>query len=379
MSTDIRQGWTSASNAPADALCEGRHLAQKGLRSESSEDALSGSAVHAALATGDTSKLSLDERETFDACREIEAKLIEQFFGATVPKTFRHERYWYEFSRLKPNSVEEVVLKHSGELDACHRLGPKALVIDFKSLMGEVAKSPRNMQLRDHAVLVRNEFIFITEVATAIVQPWVTRTPEVCLYTEADLIEAERQLVNRVIASNDPKSKRVAGEVQCKFCLAAKHGTCLEYQKWAGQSVPSAAMLALLEVPVAQWTPEQRAQAMNALKPARKLLDAIEDTVRAGIAAQGETFCPGWKLIPGYDRKTINNPDEVYKRFIALGGKHAAFMEAVQVTKGDLRLALHDTTGARGDALDNAIDAITKGCVSVKRTAGRLERTDGND
>lgn len=369
--SDPRAGWTSASGAPADLLCPGRHAAQRGLQSEQSADAASGSAVHAALATGDTSKLSLRERETHDACKEIEAKLIAQFFGPGVePKMFQHQRYWIDFY------PGERLLKHSGEVDLCARLGERALVIDRKTLMGEYAESPRNLQLRDYAVLVRNEFVFIKEVGVAIVQPWVTRSPEICLYSEADLKLAEAQLFERVLASNDPQAKRFAGETQCKWCLAAKHGKCVEYQQWAGQVAP-ATMLHLLEVPVANWTPQQRSKAMDCVGAAQRLLDSITDAVHTGLQTD-PAFCPGWRLKPGATRETIISPQTVYERFIALGGKHEKFMETIKVAKGELRLAINETTGARGAALDKAVEAICDGCVKSKQNAPSLERIKDN-
>lgn len=379
--TDPRQGWTSASGAPADFLCQGRHLAQRGLQSKSTEDAISGSRVHEALATGDVSKLDRTERETYDACKEIESKLIDRFFEGSVPVIFQHQRFWIEFHGNNPDGTDRT-LKHSGEVDLCARLGERALVIDRKTLMGQYAASPGNLQLRDYAVLVRNEFVFIKEVAVAIVQPLVTHSPELCVYHEDDLITAERQLYLRVIASNDPRSKRTPGDIQCKFCLAK--GQCLEYQRWAtnllphdGASSDSLAMALLMNTPVAQWTDEQFLLFLNVIKPGidrgLKWFDSVIETIKERLPNHP---LKGWGLKPGNKREIINNPQKVYERFIALGGKHDAFMKAVLVKKGDLEDALNATTGARGQALDKAMDAICQGCVEVRRNAPSLERKD---
>jgi len=106
--TDIRGGWTSASNASADAACPGRHQAQKGLPESSGEWAESGRKIHAALANepvNATTLLSLEEREVFDACRDIEKKLVLQYFGDTTMggpgtgmRVFREQRYWARFA-----------------------------------------------------------------------------------------------------------------------------------------------------------------------------------------------------------------------------------------------------------------------------------------
>lgn len=368
MNNDLRGGHTSASAASADAACSGRHMAQRGLSDVKGEFSESGDRLHAALFSNDLSCLKdLKERDTFDACQSIEAKIVSQCFGPGVDtKVFREKRFWIEF--------DESNLKHSGQVDACHRAAMKALVIDYKSLMGEIPESPKNMQLRDLAVLVRHNLVFVDEIAVAVIQPWVTHSPEICLYAKDDLILAEAQLYDRVIASNDSNSPRVPGELQCKYCLAARHGKCLEYQRWAGQVTPPA-LLSVLEVPVASWTPEQRSTAMNALKPAYALLESIEGHIRQGLEKDPD-FCPGWHLAPGQKRESINNPQLVYERFIALGGKHEDFMSAVAVMKGDLKQALHDCTGAKGLMLDRAIKTLTEGCVSVTETRPSLKRKE---
>lgn len=368
MNNDPRGGWTSASAASADSACAGRHCAQRGLADVKGEFSESGDRLHAALYSSYSGLLKdLKERDTFDACQSIEAKIVSQYFGHGVDaKVFREKRFWIEFDGSG--------LKHSGQVDACHRAAMKALVIDYKSLLGEVPESPKNMQLRDLAVLVRHNLVFVDEIAVAVIQPWVTHSPEICLYTKADLILAEAQLHDRVKASNDPNSPRTPSELACKYCLAARHGKCLEYQRWAGQVTPPA-LLNVLEVPVASWTPEQRSTAMNALKPAYALLDSIEGHIRQGLE-KDPGFCPGWHLAPGQKRESINNPQLVYERFIALGGKHEAFMNAVNVLKGELRQALNDATGAKGMMLDRAIKTLTEGCVVVNETRPSLKRKE---
>ena len=44
-------------------------------------------------------------------------------------------------------------LQHSGQLDRVHRKGSRALIIECKSLVGDIPESPKNLQLRDQAAL----------------------------------------------------------------------------------------------------------------------------------------------------------------------------------------------------------------------------------
>src|SRR5438876_12299565 len=108
-----RRDDTSASNALNDALCPGRFFAQEGLPDTKSEWSETGSRIHAALAVGSADGLTLAESETFEACRKIEAKVLEQFFGAEIAKlkVWREQRYWVPF---KDGDLE---WEHSGKCD----------------------------------------------------------------------------------------------------------------------------------------------------------------------------------------------------------------------------------------------------------------------
>lgn len=372
----VRRGWTSASNAAADEACPGRHLAQRGIPEPAkSSDATSGTRIHQALAdSGDPlfmKSLSLEERETFDTCRQIEKKTVANYFGDTRDpmRVFRHRRFWVKFQNAADGTI---AAEHSGEADVVWRAGTRLLIADYKTLAGDTPGSPRNLQLRDLAVLARGELMPITEVATVIVQPLVTHSPEICIYSEADLARSEQELFTRVLASNNPESPRLPGEMQCQFCLAKTR--CLEYQKWAGAITPPQ-MLSVLEVPIISWTPEQRAIAANALGPALFLLEQIKTFFKDGLA-KDPAFIPGWTLAAGARREAITNPQECFTRFAALGGTLEQFMRTISVGKGKLREALNGVTGAKGLNLDKAMDTLTEGITQVSQNAPSLKRLE---
>src|SRR6267142_3038948 len=365
-----RGNWTSASGADADTSCPGRHRAQIGLHTSSeSDDAEHGKLIHAALATNDDSKLSFEQRETVSACRGIESKIVSQFFGAGIePWCVRNpDRMWVSFDELR----------HSGRVDTIYRHELRALVIDYKSLFSDIPASSKNKQLRDYAVLVR-ENLLVDEIGVALIQPRVSHSPEICLYDRADLLKAKGELCERVNASNAVDAKRTPSEMACKFCLAAARGTCVEYQQWAGQIAPPAIMAAL-DVPIAQWSPETRGRAMDAVKQGYKLLENIEAAVREGLATD-PTFCPGWELAPGRNIETIEEPELVFQRFIALGGKAEDFMSCVTVRKGQLRATLSNTLSTAipitGKALSEIFSDLLRGCTDTSITQPILKRKD---
>lgn len=364
---DSRQGMTSASNAMADRLCPGRFKAQVGCAEIVSNDAEAGRIIHQALAGNQTilQSLTLDQREVFDACREIEKRLMLQYLGNEPTKVFREERYWANYND------GERIHRHSGTPDAVFRSVTKALIVDYKTGQNEAPVSSRNEQLRDLSCLVRGHFVVIDEVAVAIIQPLVTHSPELCIYSKYDLDRAAALMFERVVASNNPLSPRIPGEAQCKFCRAQQ--SCGEYQRWAGSTVPG--MASILDVPAADWTPEQRAIFCDKAGIAEKWLNDTWDAMRKG-SEEDPMFVPGYGLKPGRFREVITDPQACFDRFSALGGTIEQFMKAVNLAKGKLKEALHEVTGARGKSLDNAMKTLSQDISETKQDRSSLVKLE---
>lgn len=370
---DVRKGCTSASNALADSLCKGRHLAQAGLPDSSNKYSDFGSKVHAALAQEikpDT--LTFEQREVFDACKEMEKKALIDYFGEQPPLPIRvirekadgTTRLWVRFQH------EGRLLEHSGQPDVIFRSGTRALIVEYKALLGDVPDSPKNLQLRDQAALTFGNHTLLEEIATTVAQPLASHTVELCVYDRDALARAQAEMMARVIASNDPNSPRTAGKAQCEHCKAKR--LCTTYQAWAAQMTPPA-MLEVMEVPMAEWTPAQRAHAASQLGPAEKFLDDLRAFLKDGLK-QDASFCPGWTLAPGAKRETIVDPQVCFDRFSVIGGKLPEFMKVVSVPKTKLREAVASVTGAKGKKLEQVMKEITLGIVEEKQNEPSLAR-----
>lgn len=363
---DERRGSTSASAALPDSLCPGRFLAQRGIPEPPlGEDAETGRRIHAALAKDDPTGLTLDEVETFDACRAIEYQKALEFFGDDLPKAkvFREQRYWVKYKNAGG------LLEHSGQPDVVYRYGQRALICDFKVLMGDHPESSRNLQLRDYTVIVAGHFVNVSEVGTVVIQPLVTHKPEICVYQKEDIERAAQDMFSRVIASNDPQSPRVAGKVQCSFCKAKP--ICVEYNQWSGSMLP--VTQDLFQVAMLSWTPLQRALAAEILSPAGKRLEEIKEFLKKGLK-RDDGFIPGWSLSKGRVTEKITDAQTCFDRFAALGGDLAAYMKTLNVGKTQLREALNALTGAKGKSLDNALKTLTDGIVDVSVSEGSLTK-----
>lgn len=356
---DVRRGATSASGAEADALCPGKHNAERGLPDVPTEEGNMGTRIHAALA-GElpVEQLEFAEREIHDNCGIIEARLVSQFFP-NVPiqtlKVFRHHRAWV---RVPPGMWE-----HSGECDVLYRYGTRGLIIDYKTLPGDVADSPQNLQLRDLAVL-NGGHLLLDEIGVAIVQPLVTWAPEICVYNKAALKRAESEMFERVRQNNRPDAVRTAGEVQCKFCKAAKQGKCAEHQQWVNTTLP---VEIRASTPVAEWKGDDFSFFLERLKVAQDWLDTTKEAAKKFL--EDGNVIPGFVLRQGAERTTITDAQTVFDRFIELGGTQEQFIPAISIVNGKLKEQMAAVTGAKGKALEKAFDAITKKCTETKRNA----------
>lgn len=346
-----RGDWTSASSAEADALCPGRHLAQRGLPDPRSADSTFGDQVHKAWASGDMTGLSTEQESITDSLITIEAKLVSEYFPNAVGwdgKPFNREgRLWISW---------EDGLKHSGQADVTYVVGTKALIIDGKALPGDKPASSKNMQLRDLATLLKHALPWLSEIAVAIAQPLVTHSPQLCLYTEEDLKRSARDLYYRVKASNSETSPVIAGDIQCKFCRART--SCEAYHAFASQSVPAIANgSGIAEIPFARWTPSMRTVFMDRVGIAQTWLEECKDQLREMLKADPNSV-PGYHLTPGKIKYPIINPEIVYDRFHDAGGSLPEFMKAVGISKTNLKEQVKLATGKKGQALDKLVEDI---------------------
>jgi hypothetical protein len=372
---DERRGATSASNAGYDIACPGRHLAQRGLKSTATKDSAIGDRIHAALALRNPDGLSVDEQRIYSDCCAIEFRLVQQFFGedSGKAKSFREDpkdpgsfRFWVTLN----NGDNGAVYEHSCRPDVMWRYLDRALILEYKTLAGEVPDSPNNLQLRDQQCILRGHFLITGEIGVAIIQPMVNQNPAICVYTDDDSKVATEAMFKRVVASNGPNSPRIAGAYQCNFCLAKS--ICSEHAQWISASVP---VLRSLDTPVTSWTAEQRRTFCDLEGVARKWLDDCWQQMIEGTK-RDPNFVEGYRVKPGVIRESIKDPQATLDRFIAAGGTLETFIPTITVGKTRLKEALSKQTGLIGQKLDKALKELLDGLTESKQTAPTLVKAD---
>lgn len=190
---------------------------------EDSPDASFGIQVHAAWA-GNLSELSLSERQQLvkQKADRIRARLIQEVFGCVAPITFAETRF-----RLFDKARSVI---HTAQIDWAGHVDGKWLVLDLKSLYGDVEPPDQNWQLLSQATCIgddddvrnMNGVAEIKEITCGIVQPLITLKPELVRYTAHDLARAKLTILKKLDEAAAPNAPRIPG-LHCKWCPASSY------------------------------------------------------------------------------------------------------------------------------------------------------------
>ena len=365
--SDERGDLPSASNAARYAACPGSHRACIGLPDESSEDSRRGDRIHAWLEKrrstrqedGSVNIFDLDGEDLDLAHRcEVAANNLIAEHVPHAEKTLVETRFW-DFYRTWSGKADLVVID-----------GTKALVIDYKTGRGDVEDATGNLQLRALAVFVASiPGTWIDDVVVAIVQP-LAGPPSVARYTIEDLEKAEEEIEAIMAKANATGQPRNPGP-WCQYCRASGTDRCPE-------SVANMAAVALHPGFYAT-NYSTAASLLDACDAAEVAIDNIRKHAKAALQAGGTI--PGWTLKPGTVRETITDPELVAGRFSALSNDteaaRKAFLRAVTVSKGKLKDAAREITGAKGKALDDTVARLVERATEATLTAPTLARVKG--
>lgn len=368
MNDQDRGNWTSASNALPDSLCIGRHLTQLDVSEvEVNRDSESGTKIHWALCHRNPNKLTLEEFSTYERCCEIEEAKVNEFFGTVKqPISFREQRFWIALDRYK----------HSAQPDVVYRSGRQALIIEYKSLFGDIEPAERNLQLRDQVVCVDHEFFMLERVGSVVIQPHVTMKPEITVYHPEDIERARLLLAVRIANSNTPefKNNHNPGKVQCRYCRGKT--ICKEYNLWAGKDLPI--QHKLLDVPVAEWKPEDMALFLDRYSIAENWLKDCKQYIK-GLIKEHPGQVPGWTMRPGTIDRPVpgDNIQALYERFEKVGGDLTSFMKCLELGKGKFATTVSELSGLKGKALDESLAALYKDLTVEKPKDGSLVKIKG--
>ena len=356
--TDERRGKPSASHVERLMLCPGSWQLERTLPpSPESEDAASGTRIHAAMA-GDMVALSPSETETMEMCMALEVKTLLEVLETDEPETTHREK------RLWLDEDESI----SGKADVIFQHGKRALILDAKTGRNEVESASSNLQLRTLAVLWFVNHVEVDDITVGIIQPWVSPQVSLSRYTCEHLIQATDELDAILDEAESPNAKRVPGEKQCKYCRAK--AVCPEARNYALTTLHNP------EQSVSTLTGEALGDYLGRLPLVETIVEALKVEAKRRLT-EDPSSVPGWELKPGAQKETITNPQTVFNRFSEQGGDVAGFLACITVAKGKLEDALRLLNPAlKGKSLKEAVRSLVDGCTETKANAASLVRSE---
>lgn len=362
-----RQNLPSASGIERLFLCPGSFALEQTAPPElETEDAASGTRIHAALATfanksrdPEDGSLTDAETATFNMCAAAFDKILEPWINLDGPRPTQstEQREW-----LLDADFKKVL---SGQYDVLIIDGTRALCVDYKTGHGDQTESVENLQLRALAVLVAENYP-VTEVTVAIIQPWVSMKPQMCAYSVADLAQSRQQILNILYRAEHPNAPRVPGDKQCRFCKAK--AICPE----ANATVNTLATLSTREI-----EPVDLLRMLELLGPAKKVIAALEARAKR-LLEENPDALPGWTLEEGMSRRSIRDPRAAFSQLNNVVTAEE-FADCCTVKISELERAFTNTlkarTGLKVGECRNQFEQLLAGVIEKKQTAPTLARS----
>ena len=361
--SDERKNLPSASGMSRIHACRGSFLLEQQANYEPPEELLqeanAGTRIHAFLA-GEQVTLTPDEQGVADDCRKIEERIVGQWKGEGEIKTVREQRLW-----LDDGDGNNCV---SGQADVVHIQGTRALVLDWKSGRSVVAPASENWQLSCLAVLVWEAYPEIAEVTVGIIAPRITHDVRACVYDEADLKLARKEVRRLVAEVMQPGQPLTPSEEACKYCKAKLICPALKKEADMIINLPEAKDLSLL-------TDEDVAIAMDVVgRLTKRCVEVKAESTRRATENPEKWKEFGWILTDGQSRKKVTDVAAVGERLVAQGATWSDVAAASSITMANVKTLARAATGKKGKGLDELVAAVLDGAVESKQTKPTLKR-----
>ena len=360
-----RLGLDSSSSANRRRRCSGsanlvRALRENGLlpAPEPDPDAQSGTNVHRGYC-GEEVDLTPRERDTLLTLQRLEKLVVTDWAGRDEFTLLGREvRLWLH------EGLEPV---HSGQFDVAYGTlkTNRMLIIDAKTLFGEVSPAESNDQLRELVALARFNYPAAREFTVVILQPWVSHRPSIATYDVAEAELALRLLRLTIAESADPDAPRTPGP-WCRYCPALTR--CEETRAYVGRTYDLAKRIAEGQFALPIGT--EGARMLASIEQAQTFLRALKASYKALLTHEPDAV-PGWYLKEG---KKIRAITDIAKAFELAHDQMSLseFLGATELQITKLTQALAARTGLNGKALEDRFNQLFAEVISYKQNAPEL-------
>jgi len=263
--------------------------------------AQSGTAVHNAWCdSSHNGELSSMQRDTLASLLRMEGLLVADWAG-NDPYTLlgREVRLWLH------QGLEPI---HSGQFDVAYGTisTGRMLILDAKTLFGEVSPAQSNDQLRELVALAAFNYPAAKEFTVAILQPWVSSRPSVAVYDQRQAELALAMLRTSIEDANDPDAPRIPGP-WCSKCPAIAQCEEAKQQALVTTSLAKRIEKGEYVLPIGP----KGAEVLEFLAAAEPLLEALRERYKA-LLLQEPDAVPGWYMKEGKKVREITDIQAAY-------------------------------------------------------------------
>jgi hypothetical protein len=344
---------SSASSAYRRRRCTGsenliRELRTRGMLKEiaSTQDALSGTAVHAAWWCGKEAQLNPSQEKTLIELKRLEAMVLADWSGGEPFILLgREERLWLR------QGIDPI---HSGQYDVCYLSTDyqRALVLDGKTLFREVEAAERNDQLRELVALFRFNYPDIKHFTVAILAPNLAERVSIATYDQLEAELALRLLRLSLLESADPGAPRTPG-AHCEHCPARLQ--CEEARQLIGHSYSLKKRIDAGEFVLPLG--EKGARVLEEIKTAKTVLADLEEAYKAELKNDPDCL-PGWQLSNGRKLRWIPEVEKALEAWSTQRYAMSDFLSCTDLVLHRLEEKLTVSTGKVGKDLANHFNDI---------------------
>ena len=322
-------------------------------------DAASGTLVHQAWA-GEPVTLNANQALTLEELQRLEAMLLADWAGQEeVYLIGREERLWLHYG-MEP--------KMSGQYDVAYgkRQGKDVLIMDAKTLFGEIDPAENNDQLRELVGLYYFNHPQVERVRVAILSPKLQERCTVADYDRFEMELAYRLIRLSLAEAAQPDAPRTPGR-HCQRCPARLN--CEEARSLVGSTYSLAKRISEgdYQLPVG----EKGSRIIDNIKTSKTILAALEERYKEILASEPDSI-PGWRLKEGKKVRQITDVGQA-KALSPLND--GDFWSCCELSIGWLQEKLGALYGTKGKTLQRRFDQLFGELVSFKQYAPELERT----
>lgn len=366
----IRLDLPSASSANRRRNCRGsqnliRELSSRGLlrQQQQSAEAASGSRVHAAWAGQALEKLSASEHQTLVELERLEALVLEDWVGTQIRDVTllgREQRLWLH------DGLDPLL---SGQYDCAYSLDSRVLILDAKTLYGQLEGASSNDQLRELVALFHFNYPHFTHYTVALLVPNQAERISIATYDELEAKLALRLTYITLAEGNDPAAPRTPGR-WCQVCPAV--ADCEEARALVGHfndSLSTRLDRGEFTLPLG----ERGALLLDQIKIAKSIIKTLEEAYKTELQHAPDSL-PGWHLRNGKKIRQIAEVERALEAWKNARLDIADFLFATEISVSRLQERYGLAAGIKGKRLEQEFNERFSELITFKVYAPELER-----